>query len=283
MLELTLALPEGAEVSGAALADYERDYVGTALIVDDMDYNRLVAAGLLSSLGFTCTSVASGSEAIACLVTTDYDFAFIDFELPETTGPEILRAALTEKPGMRTKCFAVTAYASADKRRECTEAGFIGFVSKPVSRTRIREALISCGLSASDLASGGYQQDLKDEEGTQFDLEPLLYLAHGSMDRLMVQCDEYLRILRDEVHATLALLNEDDINLTLLSKRLHRLTSHGSIVKARRFMTAIDIVRREARSGNTDAVRSVAHVLEECYRELAINLRRVVDEYRSRA
>ncbi len=280
--EVTLPLPEGAH-SDAATIDYDRDYVGTVLVVDDMDYNRLVAAGILGSLGFTVTSTGSGNEAIQCLLTADYDFAFIDYELPDTTGPEILDAVRAAKPGFTTKCFAVTAYASQEKREQCRAAGFLDFVVKPISRLKLRETLISSGLEARDLVTGAYQRSLTDGPDPSYDLEPLLILAHGSMERLMQRCDEFLRILRQEVEATEKLICDNPADITAISKRLHRLTSHGSIVKAKHFMAAVEAVRESVQRGQCDAWSQPLRDLDEQYRTLAINLRRVVDEYRSRA
>jgi signal transduction histidine kinase/CheY-like chemotaxis protein len=281
-LEVALPLPEGAEHANKPL-DYETSYMGTVLVVDDMDYNRLVAAGILQSLGFTVTSVATGEDAIACLVTADYDFAFLDYELPETTGPEILRTVRAEKRGFRTKCFAVTAYAGEEKRRECLEAGFLGFVSKPISRLRLREALISSGLDAEDLATGAYRQPLADATEESYDLEPLLVLAGGSRAKLMQKCEEYLQILDGEIDTTVAQIARSPDDSRAIAKRLHRLTSHGSIVKARRFLDAVDHLREAVKNAAPAEWAPAVEELEEKKRELAINLRRVVDEYRSRA
>lgn len=279
--EVALPLPEGVE-QGRDVTDFDSTYMGTVLVVDDMDYNRMVAAGLLESLGFTVTSVASGDDAIACLVTADYDFAFLDYELPDMTGPDILRAVQREKVDFRTKCFAVTAYAAEDKRRECFAAGFMGFVSKPISRMRLREVLIGSGLNADDLATGAYQQPIVDTTHHAYDLEPLLVLAGGSMERLMDKCEEYLAILRQEVEDTLELVGHRRTeDIPALGKRLHRLTSHASIVKSRTFIEAVDALRWRVKNDGTETWPKAADQVLEKSRELAINLRRVVDEYRS--
>ncbi|MFP4283234.1 MAG: ATP-binding protein, partial [Opitutales bacterium] len=281
-LELALFLPEGAE-RATDPAEFETTYMGSALVVDDMDYNRLVAAGLLESLGFTVTSVASGADAVECLVATDYDFAFIDYELGDLTGPEVMRRAATGKADFRTRCFAVTAYSGEETQRACLAAGFRGVLSKPLSRVRLREALIGSGLHPADLATGAYQQPLQDSAHEAFDLEPLLLLCRGSMNRLMEKCEEYLAILHREVETTEGLLLDGQSDPEAISKRLHRLASHGSIVKAQRFIEQVEIVGQQVRAGAPLRHReNAANEINERYRELALNLRQVVAEYHSR-
>jgi CheY-like chemotaxis protein len=276
---LNLYLPESGKVE--APVDFETAYVGSALVVDDMDYNRLVATGLLESLGFSVSSVSTGKQAIEYLLHTDFDFAFLDYELSDTTGPEILRTVRREKKDFRTKCFAVTAYATDEVRRRCQKAGFRGHISKPISRVRLHEALIGSGLHPDDLARGTYRQPIADTENQHYDLEPLLLLANGSMSQLMDRCEEYISILHTEVEALEALVADEDTELELVGKELHRLTSHASIIKAQSFITQIEEVRKVIKSHPQGSWDAAMEALNDSSRELALNLRRVVDEYRS--
>lgn len=278
---VSLYLPEGGTL--AAPEEFESAYIGSALVVDDMDYNRLVATGLLESLGFSVTSVSTGAMAIDYLIRTDYDFAFLDFELTDTTGPEILRHVRREKPNFPTKCFAVTAYTTEKVKRQCAEAGFRGHISKPISRIRLHEALIGSGLHPEDLARGTYRQAIADYTNQTFDLEPLLLLASGSMSQLMDRCEEYISILHTEVETLERLLSAENPSKPLIGKQLHRLTSHASIVKARAFMDQIEEMRQVLKASSSEEWAAGFEALSDRVRELALNLRRIVDEYRSPA
>ena len=278
-LKVSLYLPEGGTIE--APEDFEGAYIGSALVVDDMDYNRLVATGLLESLGFSVTSVSTGREAIDYLIHTDYDFAFLDYELTDSTGPQILRQVKREKPHFATKCFAVTAYTTEDVKNRCLDAGFRGYLTKPITRMRLHEALLGSGLHPEDLARGSYRQTITDHIDESFDLEPLLLLSGGSMVQLMDRCEEYISILHTEMASLEGLIESEQPSDDLVAKELHRLMSHASIVKAQAFIAQIEAMQKEVRSTPIDKWPLAMEALNDGSRELALNLRRVVDEYRS--
>lgn len=279
--EVALPLPEGMDAHAQAL-DFDQDYIGSVLVVDDMDYNRLVGAGILESLGFTVTAVATGKEAVACLLSADYDFAFLDFDLPDLDGPEIVREVKKERPKMRTRCFAVTAYVSDIKRKACVEAGMNGFVSKPISRAKIREALLASGLDESTLVSGPAKPKGSSQLEEQFDLEPLLMLSRGNPDKLLEKCDDYIKVLDEEMRVLREMVNSDESDPGQIGKRLHRLLSHGSILKAELFVGAVNHMRSVVKGRPRENWMGAFENLDEAAREVGINLRRIVGEYHSR-
>lgn len=278
-LELGLVLPEGVD-GHSPPPDFDQDYVGSVLVVDDMDYNRLVAAGLLESLGFSVTSVGSGKEALACLMTADYDFAFLDFDLPDLSGPEIVEEFRRERPGMRTRFYAVTAYVSEAKQQACKKAGMEGFVSKPISRPKVREALLASGLEESALVQGSHRP-VEPDTAEEYDLEPLIMLARGDSERLLSKTNEYLRVLDEEVRVLRRLVEAEDADSKAVSKRLHRLVSHGSILKASSLLAAIEDTGKRVGQRPREAWPEALEPLEEAARELGVNLRRIVESYRS--
>lgn len=279
-LVVDLSVPEGMDAE-APLPDFDHDYVGSCLVVDDMDYNRLVCAGMLESLGFTVTAVSSGLEAIDCLLSAEYDFAFLDFDLPDLTGPEIVRRVKHERPSNATRCFAVTAYISQDKRDACREVGMIGFVSKPLSREKLREALLSSGLDESALIDGGYRLHQAAEQTEHYDLEPLVLLSRGDRDKLRERANEFVRILEAEMESLRERLASPHPEIGELRKQLHRLLSHGSVIKADHFLAAVRELSDRVKTQPPDKWQEALERLEEAGREVAVNLRRIVAEYRS--
>ncbi len=278
-LQLGLSLPEGSDAH-LHTPDFDQDYIGSVLMVDDMDYNRLVGAGILESLGFSVTSVSSGKEALACLLTAEYDFAFIDFDLPDMDGPEIVREFRQERPGIRTRFFAVTAYVSDSKRKACEAAGMQGYISKPISRAKVREAILACGIDESSLIKGTHRQ-MGSGNDTEYDLEPLIILARGDNDRLLAKAEDYLNTLEQEIAALRMLLESEPPDLIKVRKRVHRLLSHGGILKVQKLMQAIDHFQASLADSNQDGWNDCLEGIEEANRELAFNLRRIVESYRS--
>lgn len=115
-----------------------------ALVVDDEDYNRVALGALLGQLGFEVTTARDADGALG-LIAAGRTFAaiFLDYDLPGMTGPALARRLRAEhsRHGDQPVILASTAYTTVEKRRECLEAGMDGFVGKPVTADRIRQAL----------------------------------------------------------------------------------------------------------------------------------------------
>lgn len=63
------------------------------LVVDDDPAARATIAGLLAEDGHDVESVASGINALALLRENDFDLVVADFQMPEMTGAELIKAA----------------------------------------------------------------------------------------------------------------------------------------------------------------------------------------------
>jgi CheY-like chemotaxis protein len=104
------------------------------LVVDDDPDGRALVALLLELNGAEVTAVASGVEALAAVPTARPDVLVSDLGMPGLDGFELLRQVrrLPAGDGGATPAVAVTAYARAEDRARAMEAGFAGYVSKPV-------------------------------------------------------------------------------------------------------------------------------------------------------
>jgi DNA-binding NtrC family response regulator len=112
---------------------------GSVLIVDD---NKLICWGLekvVSAQGLLVATVITGGEAIAEVRRTQYDAVFVDVNLPDISGFELLSRIRNLSPG--TKVIMMTADNTADNRRRAMESGAASFVGKPFSNHEIREVL----------------------------------------------------------------------------------------------------------------------------------------------
>lgn len=116
----------------------------TALVVDDQEYNRIVLADQLETLGFAVQSVGDGTAALALAGGQDFDAVFLDINLPGLSGLEVSRAirALPNKSA-KAVILATTAFSTPEKRNQCIAAGMDAFVGKPVTLERLRKALAS--------------------------------------------------------------------------------------------------------------------------------------------
>ncbi len=103
------------------------------LIVDDNDKNVRLARDVLRHAGFLTIEASSGREGFAAAVTHQPDVILMDIRLPDVDGTEIVRQLRAEPRTRRIPVIAVTAYAMKGDRERFLEAGFDGYLEKPVS------------------------------------------------------------------------------------------------------------------------------------------------------
>jgi signal transduction histidine kinase/CheY-like chemotaxis protein len=109
------------------------------LLAEDNVVNQRVAVRLLEKEGHVVTAVTNGLEAVAAVEAGGHDLVLMDVQMPELDGLEAterIRAA-----GHRVPILAMTAHAMKGDEQRCLAAGMDGYVSKPVSAIRLREAI----------------------------------------------------------------------------------------------------------------------------------------------
>jgi CheY-like chemotaxis protein/anti-sigma regulatory factor (Ser/Thr protein kinase) len=114
------------------------------LLADDNPVNQKVATHLLKRLGAEVHAVGNGVEALQALCEADFDVVLMDCQMPEMDGYEAtrrLRQASAEYRNPQIPVIALTANAFVTDRERCLAAGMNDFLSKPLERTRLEEAL----------------------------------------------------------------------------------------------------------------------------------------------
>jgi signal transduction histidine kinase/CheY-like chemotaxis protein len=171
-----------------------------ALVVDDQEYNRVALGDLLAQAGCRVMAAANGAEALELASRHDFDFAFIDFDLPDLSGPEVTRR-LRRLPGRSSaaRVLATTAFRTAAKQQECLDAGMDGFVGKPVTLERVRQALAGGSVPSPAAGTGSAApadrlanlRVLATKKQLRFEEEIVLYLAE--MDEELAGLEQALR------------------------------------------------------------------------------------------
>jgi signal transduction histidine kinase/ActR/RegA family two-component response regulator len=102
------------------------------LIVDDHEDARLTLRLLLEREGHTVEEAADGPSGLAAVLRGTSEVALVDLALPGLDGYELARRARAAR-GARPVCLvAVTGYGQPDDVDRALEAGFDGFLVKPV-------------------------------------------------------------------------------------------------------------------------------------------------------
>jgi signal transduction histidine kinase/CheY-like chemotaxis protein len=111
------------------------------LIVDDLVYNRKSIVEFFETIGCQCDQAENGRDALGLLDENSYYLALLDWDLPGLTGPEIARRHRKKHSSDPVILIAVTAYTDGEKKRESEEAGMNGYISKPLTATRLAYCL----------------------------------------------------------------------------------------------------------------------------------------------
>jgi len=124
-----------------------RRFQGQVLVAEDNPVNRLVAEGMFRSVGLEATLVVDGAQAVAAVRGGAFGVVFMDCQMPELDGLEATRRLRAS--GCTVPIVALTAFASAEDRARCLEAGMSDYLTKPLRRPELCAVLERYLLAAA--------------------------------------------------------------------------------------------------------------------------------------
>ena len=114
------------------------------LVVDDFSTMRRIVRNLLVELGFTNTLIQEaddGENALVMLRSQPFDLVVTDWNMPNMTGIDLLRAIRAEPALKGLPVLMVTAENNRDQIIAAAQAGVNGYVVKPFTAVTLREKL----------------------------------------------------------------------------------------------------------------------------------------------
>ena len=115
------------------------------LIVDDVPVNLKLAGAILKREGYTVETAEDGEQALEKLRTLHPDLILSDIQMPVIDGFELTRRVKQDERLRHIPVVALTALALQAGEERAREAGFDGYLTKPIdTRTmgqRVREYL----------------------------------------------------------------------------------------------------------------------------------------------
>ncbi len=112
------------------------------LVVDDFSTMRRIVRNLLKELGFTNVDEAEdGVAALQKLRSGSFDFVVSDWNMPNMTGIELLRAVRAEASLQHLPVLMITAEAKKENIIEAAQAGASGYIVKPFTAATLDEKL----------------------------------------------------------------------------------------------------------------------------------------------
>lgn len=112
------------------------------LVVDDFSTMRRIVRNLLKELGFANVQEAEdGVDALNKLRSEPYDFVVSDWNMPNMTGIDLLRAIRADESLKHLPVLMVTAEAKKENIIMAAQAGASGYVVKPFTAVTLDEKL----------------------------------------------------------------------------------------------------------------------------------------------
>ncbi len=118
----------------------ERENLETILVAEDDNFNYLLIEKILKSKKYKIIRAEDGEEAIEIsLNNKNIDLILMDIKMPKKSGHEAFSEINKMRPNL--PIIAQTAYTSTDEVEKIFNAGFSGYISKPINKEKLFELL----------------------------------------------------------------------------------------------------------------------------------------------
>ncbi|MDR3620583.1 MAG: response regulator [Paludisphaera borealis] len=213
------------------------------LLVEDNPVNQKVASAMLEQLGHRVTIADDGRAGVEAYLAGSFDLVLMDIQMPEMDGFEALASIrdVDDGRGGRTPVVALTAHSMPRDQERCLEAGFDGYLSKPIRRDEL-EALAT-SLGGMNMKGGRPAAPPK----PAFDLAFALAQAGGDASVLAQLADLFRIHAPTQLGAVRDALRVGDA--TAVARAAHTLKGSTSVFLIRDRLDALHDVERLGKQG----------------------------------
>uniref|UniRef100_I2Q5M5 Response regulator with CheY-like receiver domain and winged-helix DNA-binding domain n=1 Tax=Desulfovibrio sp. U5L TaxID=596152 RepID=I2Q5M5_9BACT len=230
------------------------------LVVDDNDVNRLYMLHLLRKFGHRPATASNGREALDMMSREPFDVVLMDVQLPDMDGLAVTRIVRAGQCGTANPAnipiLALTAFAMAEDRERCLEAGMDDHLGKPV---RVPELLAAVARSVERRRSG---LEPRSPEPAAFDLSAFTRESRKEFATEMLAL--FLELAEPKGKSLAAAVKEGDIEAAMALA--HDLAGMAGPLRAKRLHETMKALQEACLTGNLPACRA-HHTLAD--RELA--------------
>ena len=141
------------------------------LLVEDGLANQKLAVGLLELWGHRVTIAGNGRIAVELWESQPFDLVLMDLQMPEMDGitaTKIIRQREKER-NMHIPIIAMTAHALKGTRERCLASGMDGYVSKPVRKHALYDAIkpFFAAIDAAHPSAESSEERVSEEQATE--------------------------------------------------------------------------------------------------------------------
>ncbi len=256
-----------------------------ALVVDDIELNLSVAAGLLGLYDISSDLAISGAEAVKTVQNSDYDIVFMDHMMPDMDGIEATAAIRALGGKYKTiPIIALTANALNETRDLLIKEGLDDFLAKPIDKMQLITVLTKW------LPTEKVQMHYVEAQPRKTDItEPVLIeaakisglnisdaLSHlGGLEPVLV---DSLTIIANTTDGKMTLMQSflDKRNLRGFSIEVHGCKSFLASVGAAELSDLAKSLEQAARNADYDYCKAHFQQFSEIMNTLAATLKEII-------
>jgi two-component system, cell cycle response regulator DivK len=116
------------------------------LVAEDNAVNLELLREMLEGLRCEVVEATNGEQALAKVEETEPDLILLDINMPKMNGYDVLTRVRQNRKFSAVPILAVTAYAMKEDQQKVLEAGFNGYLPKPIDKTRLLGELRRFGI-----------------------------------------------------------------------------------------------------------------------------------------
>jgi CheY-like chemotaxis protein len=116
------------------------------LVAEDNAVNLELLREMLEGLGCEVVEASNGEQALAKVEETEPDLILLDINMPKMNGYDVLTRLRQNRKFSGVPVLAVTAYAMKEDQQKVLEAGFNGYLPKPIDTRRLLGELRRFGI-----------------------------------------------------------------------------------------------------------------------------------------
>ncbi len=146
------------EAAGAPAVELGQLRGARVLVVEDNEFNREVALGLLEDAHLQIEIAENGKVAVQMVSENNYDLVLMDMQMPVMDGLAATRAIRANPRFKSLPIVAMTANVMESDREQCTAAGMNDHLSKPIDPDLLFAALLRWIKPHGDVAAGAPAQ-----------------------------------------------------------------------------------------------------------------------------
>ncbi|HEN20939.1 MAG TPA: response regulator, partial [Desulfobacteraceae bacterium] len=139
------------------------------LLVEDHENNRMVIQAYLKDTPYKLDIAENGEIACQKFTSEQYDLVLMDMQMPVMDGYTATRWIRTwegEHAREPAPIIALTAHALVEDAKKCFDAGCVGYISKPLKKQTLLEAIIQyTGPAPDSNISNHLESEEKDIKG----------------------------------------------------------------------------------------------------------------------